>query len=82
MAEDMRWRKARVPSGQLCACGCGTQTYLAVRSDSRWGQRRGEPLRYLPRHYQFPEKDAAEPHVVNRVLAALGHRGRGAVPGA
>jgi hypothetical protein len=35
---------------RLCACGCGTPTLPASRTDRRYGQVKGEPLAYLPGH--------------------------------
>ena len=40
----------RVTSGQLCACGCGQETYLWNRTNSRLGWKRGEPQKYINGH--------------------------------
>lgn len=34
----------------LCQCGCGAKTRIAPKDDSRYGQRRGEPRRYIAGH--------------------------------
>lgn len=33
-----------------CACGCGHETAIATRTDSRRGQVKGQPMRFLPGH--------------------------------
>jgi hypothetical protein len=33
-----------------CECGCGNPTPKATKTDSRRGQKRGEPMRFLPNH--------------------------------
>ena len=73
---DTRYRSPRVPSGCLCKCGCGGETFIAVRTDSRYSQRRGEPLRFLPGHPGFQETPPADPAAVNRALAAIRYTGR------
>jgi len=47
-----------------CACGCGTEVSIATRSDSRNGQVKGQPLRYVSGHNRArrsPVLPAAEP---------------------
>ena len=38
------------PSG-LCQCGCGEETNIAKATNTRWGHKRGEPVRFLPGHH-------------------------------
>ena len=38
------------PTQKLCECGCEQPTQRATRSDSRRGQIKGEPMRFLPGH--------------------------------
>ena len=73
---DARYDPSRVQSGRLCECGCGGETFIAVRTDSRYSQRRGEPLRFLPGHPGFQPTPIADTAVLSRVLAAIGHHGR------
>lgn len=37
-------------SDQLCACGCGERTPIAIKTDRRRGQKAGEPIRYVAGH--------------------------------
>jgi hypothetical protein len=37
-----------------CHCGCGADTALADRSDSRYGRVRGRPKRYIASHNPRP----------------------------
>jgi len=37
-------------AARLCACGCGIEVSIAKRTDSRRGQVKGQPLRYVPGH--------------------------------
>jgi hypothetical protein len=34
----------------LCECGCGRRTDIATRTDRRWGQVKGKPLRFIAGH--------------------------------
>lgn len=40
-----------IPYG-YCHCGCGERTRIATATSRRDGQIKGEPLRYLPFHWQ------------------------------
>ena len=42
--------KDDIPYG-LCRCGCGNPTKLAERTSTRKGWIKGQPLRFLPRHF-------------------------------
>jgi hypothetical protein len=35
---------------KLCECGCGQRTDVATRTDRRWGQVKGQPLRFIAGH--------------------------------
>ena len=33
-----------------CECGCGKKTNISKKNDTRWGHKKGEPVRFLPHH--------------------------------
>jgi hypothetical protein len=41
-----------IPIG-LCQCGCGCSTPISKRTISKWGRIKGQPLRYLPNHWNY-----------------------------
>lgn len=42
---------------KLCECGCGQPTAIATGNRANRGYIKGEPMRYLPRHYRPPTID-------------------------
>jgi len=45
-----------IPYG-FCHCGCGEKTPVAAKTDSALGWVKGEPKRYIARHYKPPVQD-------------------------
>ncbi len=45
------WQRPRTLSGQLCACGCGQETYLERVTDLKIGHIKGQPQKFLRGHY-------------------------------
>lgn len=43
------WR-GRQAAVNPCACGCGEEAPIAKRTDSRYGQVKGQPKRYISGH--------------------------------
>jgi len=62
-----------MPKPVLCLCGCGLPAPIAPRTRSRFGWRKGEPLRYRPGHHMVDQASTAE-----RREASAWRRGRGA----
>ena len=54
---EKKKNEIRILSDRLCECGCGEFTFIA-KSDSSGlgGVKRGQPCRYLPKHFGGPEK--------------------------
>ena len=45
-----------IPYG-LCHCGCGERAAIAARTERALGWVKGEPKRYIARHYSPPKQD-------------------------
>lgn len=41
---------SEIPYG-YCHCGCGQKTKIVKKTDTRYGQVKGEPMRYIHRHH-------------------------------
>lgn len=51
----LRYKKQReellsVKSDNLCECGCGEYTGVAIKTNNKLGIKKGDPLRFLPNH--------------------------------
>lgn len=50
-----RYKKKRekllnIKSDRLCECGCGEYTGVAIKTNTKLGIKKGDPLRFLPNH--------------------------------
>jgi len=45
----------------LCACGCNQETPIAIKTDARRDQRKGEPMKFCPGHNSQGTKKAPNP---------------------
>ena len=54
----------------LCKCGCGIETSLARRTDTRYGTTKGQPLPYALGHHNFlkrlPDEEARQRKRISR----------------